>query len=376
MRMFDDPFHTTPYLLLDVARMQVNLDRMARKIEALGCVLRPHVKTHKSIDVLREVQKAGAVRGITVSTLAEAEAFFAAGETDILYAVGVTPDKLVRAHKLLEAGCDVKIVADNPATAGAIAAFRRAHGAAIPTLIELDVDGHRSGVAPDDPMLLEIGAVLHEAGALRGVMTHAGESYKQGDVAHIAAIAATERALSVAAAERLRMAGFACPVVSIGSTPTARFAEDLSGITEVRAGVYTFQDLFQTGLGVCAVDDIAIGVVTSVIGHQARKNWIIVDAGWMALSRDRGTASQEVDQGYGLVCDLAGRPIGDLIVVEANQEHGVIASRSGAACPDLPVGARVRILPNHACATAAQHASYVAMDAEGRAATWPRMRGW
>jgi D-serine deaminase-like pyridoxal phosphate-dependent protein len=116
-----------------------------------------------------------------------------------------------------------------------------------------------------------------------------------------------------------------------------------------------------------------------VIGHQKDKGWTILDAGWMAMSRDRGTAGQPVDQGYGVVCDVDGRPLDDLVVIGANQEHGIVAPRNGR--PDgtrhLPVGTRVRILPNHACSTAAQHGRYIVLG-EGRqvAASWPRFRGW
>jgi D-serine deaminase-like pyridoxal phosphate-dependent protein len=165
----------------------------------------------------------------------------------------------------------------------------------------------------------------------------------------------------------------------VGSSPTATFAERLDGVTEVRAGVYMFFDLFMTGLGVCNIDDIALSVLTSVIGHQPDRNWIITDAGWMAMSRDRGTAKQRVDQGYGVVCDLAGRPIDELIVSDTNQEHGIVADRRGGPI-DLsrfPVGTLLRILPNHACATAAQHPQYHVIAGEPVVeAVWPRFSGW
>jgi len=138
-------------------------------------------------------------------------------------------------------------------------------------------------------------------------------------------------------------------------------------------------DLFQAGVGSVAVEDIALTALATVIGHQRAKGWIITDAGWMALSRDRGTARQAVDQGYGVVCDLSGRPYPDLIVADANQEHGIVAVRRGsaAALPDLPVGSRVRILPNHACATGAQHDRYHVLDGAGAVgAVWPRINGW
>jgi D-serine deaminase-like pyridoxal phosphate-dependent protein len=167
--------------------------------------------------------------------------------------------------------------------------------------------------------------------------------------------------------------------VSLGSTPTALFARSFEGVSEVRAGVYAFFDLVMAGLGVCALGDIALSVLASVIGHQADKGWLITDAGWMALSRDRGTQGQRVDQGYGLVCDAGGEPLMDLIVVDANQEHGIVASRSGQRLDvrQYPVGSLLRVLPNHACATAAQHAAYHVVGAGGEIeARWERLHGW
>jgi D-serine deaminase-like pyridoxal phosphate-dependent protein len=177
----------------------------------------------------------------------------------------------------------------------------------------------------------------------------------------------------------LKKDGLASEIVSVGSTPTATFGERFDGVTEVRVGVYMFMDLVMAGLGVCSADDIAISVLTSVIGHQPEKGWIITDAGWMAMSRDRGTAAFPVDHGYGLVCDDQGRAFGDLIVVSCNQEHGIIARRDGGAL-DLsafPIGRLLRILPNHACATAAQFDAYEVIGAEGAiVARYERMGGW
>ena len=179
------------------------------------------------------------------------------------------------------------------------------------------------------------------------------------------------------AAEALRKGGYAAPVVSIGSTPTATYTTGLEGVTDVRAGVFVFFDLVMAGIDVCRQYDIALSVLATVIDRRADKGWILIDAGWMARSRDRGTARQRVDQGYGLVCDIDGRPIADLLVTETNQEHGIVARRGGGAAPELAVGTRVRILPNHACATGAQHDRYNVVDG-GRdiAATWSRFSGW
>ena len=205
-------------------------------------------------------------------------------------------------------------------------------------------------------------------------MTHGGGSYDAAGDEQLAAHAEMERAGAVDAARALRSAGFACPVVSVGSTPTALSARDLSGVTEVRAGVYVFQDLVMAGLGVCAVDEIGVSVLASVIGHQSERGWLITDAGWMALSRDRGTQSQAVDQGYGLVVGHE-----DLVVISANQEHGIIADRHGRRLDPahFPIGTLLRILPNHACATAAQHDRYHVKDmGDVIGDVWPRFGGW
>jgi D-serine deaminase-like pyridoxal phosphate-dependent protein len=318
----------------------------------------------------------------TVSTLLEAEQFAAGGVRDILYGVGLAPSKLERVTALRRQGVDLSVVVDNVDAARAVAEHSRRTNDRIPSLIEIDSDGHRAGVRFEDTVnLLAIAKSLHEGGAeLRGVMTHAGESYSCRSIEEIVAIAERERAAAVSCAKVLRAAGLPAPVVSVGSTPTAHFAVDLTGVTEVRAGVFVFFDLVMAGLQVCSVDDIAVSVLATVIGHQVSKGWILVDAGWMAMSRDRGTASQRIDQGYGVVCSVDGVPYPDLIMVHANQEQGIIAIRSGSAAPlpELPIGSLVRILPNHACATAAQHANYELIRTGSReiAAQWPRFQGW
>lgn len=364
----------TPALLLDLDLLDSNILRMRNKLAPFNVLLRPHVKTNKCLEVTERLFAGG--RGpITVSTLREADFFFAAGFTDILYGVGIAPNKFAHAAKLIEQGAALKLVLDNLESARLLADFARTAAQTFDVLLEVDCDGHRSGIPPQSPLLVEIAQQLRGAGIrVSGVMTHAGNSYGSRSIAEIEAYARQERAAVVNAALLLEAAGFALSIISIGSTPTALFTQDLSGITEVRAGVFAFFDLVMAGLGVCRVQDIAVSVLTTVIGHQPEKGWTIVDAGWMALSRDRGTAKQTVDQGYGVVCDLAGQPIGDLIVTAANQEHGIIASRSGnlEAVTDLPVGMQLRVLPNHACATSAQHGGYHVQGG----GYWPRISGW
>jgi D-serine deaminase-like pyridoxal phosphate-dependent protein len=384
----------TPALLLDSMRMERNIVRMRERITQLGVALRPHVKTNKSIDVTRRML-APPGGPITVSTLREAEYFAGHGITDILYAVGITPNKLPHVLALRAKGVRLSVILDNCEAARAVVRAaslgdardaasvvdgRRAAHVPLDVLLEIDCDGHRSGLPPDSGDLLRVAEVLRGPHVnLLGVMTHAGSSYNCKSADAIRAVAEQERAGATRAATRLRDAGYPCPTVSVGSTPTATFADDLTGVTEVRVGVYVFYDLVMAGLSVCAYDDIALSVLTAVIGHQRDKGWTIVDAGWMAMSRDRGTSAQAVDQGYGLVCDLNGGVLDDYTVSATNQEHGIISHRSGdpARMLDVPVGTLLRILPNHACATAAQHGAYhVLGDGPVVEHVWERFSGW
>lgn len=369
----------TPALLLDAAQMERNIARMRDRLRQHGVLFRPHVKTNKCIEVTQRLMTGGECGAITVSTLREADYFSEYGIKDILYAVCMSPNKLAHALRLRRAGVRLSVIVDSVEMARQLNPHAARGEARLDVLIEVDSDGHRSGVAPEAPELLDIAAALRSQGLeVGGVMTHAGESYNCRSLDALRAIAEQERASVVRAAERLRAAGYACPVVSAGSTPTALYAESLAGVTEVRAGVFVFFDLVMAGIEVCRTDEIALSVLATVIGHQKEKGWTLVDAGWMAMSRDRGTEKQRVDQGYGLVCGLDGVPLPEMVMVGANQEHGIVAHRSGAGYgPDLPVGSQVRILPNHACATASQFPRYHVLDDEQRVcASWQRFYGW
>jgi len=372
----------TPALVLDKSRLEANLRRMRERAAALGVRLRPHLKTAKAADVARlAVDPADDRAAITVSTLAEARQFADCGYRDILYGVGMVPAKVPAVAQLIRAGARISIILDNPEAARGIAEAAGAEGIRLAVLVEIDCDGKRAGLVPDSPVLVETAGIVHAAAGLElaGVMTHAGGSYACRSVGEIRAMAEQERAATVAAATRLREAGLPCPHVSVGSTPTATFAGSLDGVSEFRPGVYMFQDLVMAGLGVCRLSDIAISVLGQVIGHQPDKGWVLTDTGWMAMSRDRGTAEQPVDQGYGVVCDMDGEVIDGLIVVGASQEHGIVRRRDGGpiALGDFPLGRRLRILPNHACATAAKHDRYLVVEG-GReiVAQWPRFSGW
>ena len=385
--MPDDPALPTPCLLLDEARMAGNIARFNRHLARQGLSSRPHLKTCKSMAAAQRLLRTPSGPA-TVSTLAEAEYFAAHGVTDICYAVGIVPGKLARVLTLRRSGTDLSIVLDDPVTVDMLNTEAKRlfadRDAPLPVLLELDCDGHRSGLDPAGDELLAVAAAVQASPflELRGVLTHAGAAYARADVQHIAALARQEADAVLAAAARLQAAGHDCAVRSVGSTPTALLGEYPQGITEVRAGVYPFMDLTMCGLGVCTTNDVALSVLTTVIGHRRHDGALVIDAGWMALAQDRGLESCFPQWGYGLPCTLDGTPLPDLRVSECNQEHGIISADSGDAAPAqalherFPPGSRLRILPNHACATAAQHDVYHVLRQGQITTCWERMRGW
>jgi D-serine deaminase-like pyridoxal phosphate-dependent protein len=369
----------TPALVLERRILLANLARMQARADALGVRLRPHLKTVKCAEITQLVLE-DAKSGVTVSTLQEADYFAEQGIRDILYAVAISPNKLSHAAKLIRLGVKLTLILDTVAAVHALIEAARIEGVHFDVLIEIDCDGHRSGIAADAPQLLDIASRLASSPStcLRGVLTHAGEAYSCNSLDEIVILAERERAAAVSAMQTLRHLGFACTVVSVGSTPTVLCARDLRGVTEVRAGVYMLNDLVMSHLGVCSTGDIAISVLCSVIGYQRRSGNLIVDAGWTALTRDPGVPQHAGRYGYGFVCDRRGRPIDGLVVTDMNQEHGLVGRLDGLKIDlsGFEIGSQLRILPVHACATAGQYGEYVVVEGTCHVlATWARLTG-
>ncbi len=366
----------TPALLLDHDRVRRNAARIGERVRALGARLRPHVKTHKSIEVAR-LQVEGGFRGLTVSTLAEARAFAAHGFDDITYAVPIERGKFDAACAIARDGVRLGVLTDDPAVPGPLAEAARRSGVTLDVYVKVDCGYHRAGVDPDGPLLPELAHRIGERTSLRfaGLLTHAGHAYHAPDVAAVRAIASEERDVMRAAAARLTASGITVPVLSVGSTPTVAHVEHLDGIHEVRAGNYAFYDVTQVALGSCRPEDCVLSVLTAVIRRDATRGSVLVDAGAIALSKDRGPVELDPDAGYGRVLSLEGEDLG-LRVTGVSQEHGSIAVREPALLDRLAVGTRLRILVNHSCLTAAQHAEYVVHSGTRVVDRWTNHRGW
>ena len=357
----------TPALILDLDRLKSNTTKMIKRCDDMGVILRPHLKTSKSVEVAK-LATGGRMGTVTVSTLQEAEYFANAGFDDILYAVGITPNKFARIDRIQrETGKTIVLTVDSFEMARAV----RVHGLTCPVLLEIDCGEHRGGIDQNDGSILEIATIL--AKNFKGVMSHAGHSYATDDIKTMRDIAAREVGAAVHVADRIRAAGIPVETVSIGSTPTVLHADSLEGITEVRAGIYMVWDLCQLGRKMCKIDDLALSVLATVVGHNRNAGVLTVDAGALAMSKDIGAQNHMPNVGFGLLCDVETLAPFDLRISGVHQEHGTVQVNSEADFERLPIGAMVRVLPGHACLTAAAgHGRFHVTNGE----IWDRCDGW
>jgi D-serine deaminase-like pyridoxal phosphate-dependent protein len=298
--------------------------------------------------------------------------------------VGITGQKIPALVDLQRRfGVRVSLLTDSVQAVHEVAERAEALGEPFAVFIEIDCGGGRGGVLAGAPDMFLIAQAIQASStlSLAGVLTHAGQSYDATGIAAMAEIAESERAAVTQAAKRLQGAGIEVRSVSVGSTPTAMYAASLAGVTEMRPGVYTLFDLAQVSLRTCTIDDIAVSVLATVIGHNPRSRRMLIDAGALALSKDLSASKLGANVGYGLVCPMTGGPpIGGMYVAEVHQEHGLIAGLDvGEVVPDqFPVGTRVRILPNHACLTAAPYGLYHLVRGGNTCilGVWRKATGW
>ena len=369
----------TPCLILDKNLLEKNCSKAREKCDELNTILRPHVKTPKSIEVAK-IALGKDIGPITVSTLEEAEYFASSGFKDITYAVCIIPAKLKRLNYIqLKYDCVIRMVIDSVVVAKEIVDFSELHSANFEILIEIDCGEGRSGLDYQDKNIREISRVFdtNRHITLLGVLAHAGHSYSTKNKNEIISISNTEREQALASLKNFVNSKNDSPIISIGSTPTMFYAEHLRGITEVRAGIYMFWDLAQASRGICEIEDIALTVLASVIGHNQQKGKILLDAGALALSKDISANNFMPKAGYGLVCDpYTAIPFEELSISEVHQEHGSIKVDNINWFDKLPIGSLVRILPNHACLTCAAYSNYNILENGSIVDNWSRTNGW
>ncbi len=366
----------TPSLLLDIDRVRKNAERISGIAIGNGARLRPHIKTHKCLEVAR-IQTAGHNGAVTVSTLAEARAFSENGFNDITYAVPIERGKFDEAIEFIRNGVKLNLLTDNAETAKQLDDAAGQVGVEFDVFVKIDCGTHRVGVEPHTAEAVELPRQISDAKNINfaGILTHAGHSYDVKTVAEIKAIARHERDVMVELAATLRNMSIDVPTVSIGSTPTINHLDHLDGIDEVRPGNYIFFDNYQATLGSCGFDDCALTVLAAVVHRDASRRKLVIDAGGIAMSKDRGPTHLDEACGYGRVLDLDGVDTG-MRLGSLSQEHGIIHAEDDSVFDRYKVGDRVRILANHSCMTAAQHSDYNILENGQIVDRWKIHTGW
>ncbi len=368
----------TPALVLDLSVLEANLERMQAKADRLGVALRPHAKTHKCLDVA-DLQLAGGARGLTVSTLAEARFFAHAGFADLTWAYPLILGRLEEARRLVEAllmedaDLTLRLTVDSQAAVDALLA----QTTPFPVFLKVDGGYGRAGVDPGGDLAVTLARRLAEAPHLRfdGLLAHSGHAYAAASPEAARAAQDEERRRVVELAERLRAGGIEVPEVSVGSTPGMAAVEALPGVTEARPGNYCFFDGTQAALGSCDWSDCAVTVLTSVVSCQPGAGHAVVDAGALALSKDAGPThlGERWRWGMGAVFRYheayrAGRPDPELHLTSLSQEHGRTSR-------PLPVGARLRVVPNHSCLAVPCFGAYWVVRDDQVVARWGIFQG-
>jgi D-serine deaminase-like pyridoxal phosphate-dependent protein len=313
---------------------------------------------------------------VTVSTLAEARAFAANGFEKITYAVPIESGKFAEAIEISR-DCELSLITDDSDVPDQLNEAAKRANVNLNLFLKVDCGYHRCGVEPTTREATEIPKRISNASNLRfaGILTHAGHSYNCQTKPEVLALARHERDLMAGFGEALRKEVGQVPIVSIGSTPTITSVDHLDGIDEVRPGNYIFFDAFQATLGSCSFDDCALTVLASVVHRDRVRRKVIIDAGAIALSKDRGPVGLNPDCGYGKVLDLEGSDL-NLTVGEMSQEHGSVIVKDENTFDRLRVGSRVRVLANHSCLTAAQHSRYNVLEVEDIVDHWKIHIGW
>ncbi|KAI4896392.1 hypothetical protein NFI96_019952 [Prochilodus magdalenae] len=377
----------TPAFVVDLDIVKRNANEMSDRFQKLGVQLRPHMKTHKTLECA-DIMTGGSRRCIVVSTLAEASFYADHGYDDILYAYPLPFDKVERCAELSERLSLFHVLLDNSLALQELRKRPLRQGKAWHVWMKLDCDNGRVGVPHSEPAALQLAREIAETEGveLTGIYAHCGNTYGCKGEEQIKAIAQATTTVTVEFVEKLKAVGVQVPKSSIGSTPSCSHpVPDMAMLSEVHPGNYIFYDVQQSLIGSCRFEDVAVRVLTRVIGHYPHRNQLMVDCGWTALSHDGGG---RLPTGYAVIEGQPGlnnSPIGWKTssvylfgrLVSMTQEHGRVEPVSGKLdFSQFPLGSMLALIPYHACATAAMHPVYYVHSKGKIVDTWKPTRGW
>lgn len=356
----------TPALIVDRDRLVRNIGEMAERARSLGVGLRPHAKTHKSPEIAALQREHGAI-GLTVATLTEAEGFAAAGVEDFVLTAPPVGEWRLERLAALSRRVRIRVSLDSVEVVAALDRACAQGGVEIGYLWEVDCGVGRFGTPPGAPTAERIAAAVNESAhaSFEGLLTFGGHAYGASTPDGIAAAAHDEHEAITQTVAALAERGIEAPVRSVGSTPTAHAMRSAAGITEIRPGNYVFYDATQVALGVVGLERCALSVLATVTSRPAPDR-LILDSGSKALAAERLTT---LTPGFGAIEAHPG-----LRVERLYEEQAIV--HSDAPC-EIPVGARLRVVPNHACAAANLHSQMLVVEDARVVDVWPvATRGW
>jgi D-serine deaminase-like pyridoxal phosphate-dependent protein len=348
----------TPHLLIDDAKMRTNIEKMAGIAQERGVRLRPHVKTHKIPKIAGQQLESGAA-GITVAKVSEAEVMADGGIRDIFVAYPlVTESKIRRAIRLSRGGVRLVVGVDSLEGGKRLSKVAVLEDHELEVRLEIDTGLRRTGVPFEGAV--ELAAEIASLGKLRlsGIYTYRGAVLESGvPTLDLERAGLEEGKLMITLADRVRDRGIEVEDVSLGSTPTAEYAGEVEGVTEIRPGTYVFYDRMQARLGACSLEECAATVVATVVSRPS-EDLAVIDGGSKTFATDvpLGTRPLELE-GFGQV---VGYP--DAVLQRLTEEHGMLRVRSEH---DLDVGDTLRIIPNHVCSTVNLHNEVYLVDEDG-----------
>jgi D-serine deaminase-like pyridoxal phosphate-dependent protein len=343
----------TPHLLIDGVKMRRNIEKMAGVARARGVRLRPHVKTHKIPSIAREQLEAGAA-GITVAKVSEAEVMAEGGIEDIFIAYPLVTESKIKRALRLSRRVNLLVGVDSLEGARRLSKMAALEDDVLDVRLEVDTGLRRTGVLFGEAVELavEIGALKNLN--LTGIYTYRGAVLRDGSpTLDLEKAGLEEGKLMVSLADRIREEGIEIEDVSLGSTPTAGYAGEVEGVTEIRPGTYVFYDRMQARLGACSLDECAATVVCTVVSRPS-EDLAVIDGGSKTFATD---VQPDALRGFGHV---VGYP--DIVLERLNEEHGMLRVRSEH---NLKVGDTLRIIPNHVCSTVNLHDAVYLMNEDG-----------
>ncbi|XP_062518645.1 D-serine dehydratase-like [Corticium candelabrum] len=360
----------TPAMLIDVEKLQNNCKKMQDRCKHMNVALRPHMKAVKTREVGCFMTN-GSRQRIVVSNMAEAKFYADGGFDDILLAAPITQNKLESARELMSQLDAFHVTTDNMTVLNAIARTPPADGKRWSVVLKLNVGSARCGVEPSDPAALQLARAINDSTNIKfaGVYAYCGHCYDYSRPDEISKAAARVKNKTTAFAKRLESENIECPIVGVFTTPACTFATcDMTGVTEVHPGSFAFNEFDVVRTGACSEEDIAVSVLTTVVGHYPKTGHMIIDAGWTAISVHKG----DDDVGFGR---FIGAP--ELRVTKIYQEVAKVESISGHLnFQKYPIGSTIRLLPFMSYAVAVLHPVHYAVNGDLVVDEWMPVKGW